>query len=244
MFTPEEYSITFSAHICCTHWLLCRSKNQCRLCEDFSTPTFQLLIQHVGQVHSKSSDFHLTCGVDNSQTTYTNFAAFKRHLRKKHRSCLHETLLTSEIQTCGSFQEEDEDLSVDEGYLWVMILLFKFNTTLKCFALQACFWLSWGKDEDWSTLDTSSERRSQTYPVVRWGAAGWCHWFVFIHSESIKNAGLLSLERCRMTYQALMSFFSQGHPTASHFTNLTLHRQLTFYTSHFNYVVSFLLWIM
>ena len=117
MLTPEEYSITFSAHICCTHWLLCRSMNQCHLCEDFSTPTFQLLIQHVGQVHSKSSDFHLTCGVDNCQTTYTNFAAFKRHLRKKHRSCLHETLLTSEIQTCGSVQEEDEDLSVDEGYL-------------------------------------------------------------------------------------------------------------------------------
>lgn len=108
---------TFSTHICCTHWLLCRSMNQCPLCEDFSTPTFQLLIQHIGQVHSKSSDFHLTCGVDNCQTTYTNFAAFKRHLRKKHQSCIHETFLTSEIQTCGSFQEEDEDPSVDEGYL-------------------------------------------------------------------------------------------------------------------------------
>lgn len=83
---------------------------QCPLCVDFTTPTFQLLIQHIGQVHSKSSDFHLTCGVNDCQTTFTNFAAFKRHLRKKHRSNFGEPSLTaSEVQTHnGDFLDEGD----------------------------------------------------------------------------------------------------------------------------------------
>ena len=159
--------------------------NQCPLHEDFFTPTFQLLIQHIGQVHSKSSDFHLTCGVDNCQTTYTNFAAFKRYLRKKHWNCLHETLITPEVQTCDSFQEEDVtvgDPLLNEGVIicfhqfWHVYFVCALHWT-STLAMQASFWLSRGKDDDWSTLDTSSER-SQTYPVMRWGAAGWRHWFV------------------------------------------------------------------
>lgn len=80
----------------------------------------------------------------------------------------------------------------------ILACVIRMCTTLNfnSFAMQASFWLSRGKDEDWSTLDTSSERRSQTYPVLRWGAAGWRHWFVFLHYESTRNAGLLFVERC------------------------------------------------
>ena len=43
----------------------------------------------------------------------------------------------------------------------------------------------------------------------------------------------------------LDELFQPGSSYCQPFYKLeTLHRQLTFYTSHFNYVVSFLLWIM
>ena len=66
--------------------------NRCHLCSgDFFAPSFELLLFHISRVHSNSPDFNLPCGIDNCQVTFTNFHAFKRHIRKKHRSHLNDT---------------------------------------------------------------------------------------------------------------------------------------------------------
>ena len=63
--------------------------NRCHLCKgEFFAPSFKLLLFHIGRVHASSPDFYLPCGIDNCQVTFTNFHAFKRHLRKKHSSHL------------------------------------------------------------------------------------------------------------------------------------------------------------
>ena len=55
---------------------------RCNLCDDLFVPSFKLLLVHIAKVHANSSDFNLPCGCE---TTFTNFHAFKQHLRKKHR---------------------------------------------------------------------------------------------------------------------------------------------------------------
>ena len=65
--------------------------NRCHLCSgDFFAPSLKLLLFHIGRVHSNSPDFNLTCGIDNCQVTFTNFHAYKRHVRKKHRYHLND----------------------------------------------------------------------------------------------------------------------------------------------------------
>jgi len=84
---------------------------QCHLCEDFSVPTRQLLNRHIGKVHGNSHNFHISCGFENSsgarcETTFNNFHAYKRHLRKKHRGevneCTSEEVLEEQRPTASS----------------------------------------------------------------------------------------------------------------------------------------------
>ena len=70
------------------------------MCGDYSVPTFKLLLRHIGRVHGNSSDFIMLCGLDvngtRCATTFTNFHAYKRHLRKKHREVTSNTEVTEE----------------------------------------------------------------------------------------------------------------------------------------------------
>ncbi len=75
---------------------------QCPLCHDFSAPTLQLLLQHIGRVHSNSANFRLTCGVNQCQCVYTNFRRYKEHLKKKH-GLPH--------QTCQQLQQTEENMN-------------------------------------------------------------------------------------------------------------------------------------
>lgn len=75
--------------------------NRCHLCSgDFFAPSLNLLLFYINRVHSSSPDFNLTRRIDNCQVTFTNFHAFKRHIRKKHRSHLND------IETDGSLGDQ------------------------------------------------------------------------------------------------------------------------------------------
>jgi len=83
------------------------------MCSDYSVPTFKLLLRHVGRVHGNSSDFFMPCGLEvngTCATTFTNFHAYKRHLRKKHREVTGNTQLIEE-----ELSDEEVDNSEDTG---------------------------------------------------------------------------------------------------------------------------------
>lgn len=83
---------------------------QCHLCSDFSAPTFNLLLRHIGRVHAGSADFHLSCGLlingTRCLTTFTNFHAYKRHLRKIHREVIP---MQDEEEHSNRNEEENSD---------------------------------------------------------------------------------------------------------------------------------------
>ncbi len=56
----------------------------CPMCTDYSVPSFNLLLNHIGLVHANNYGFKITCGVDFCEATYTSFRRFKEHLKKKH----------------------------------------------------------------------------------------------------------------------------------------------------------------
>ena len=68
--------------------------------------SFKLLLFHTSRVHANSPDFYLPCGIDDCQVTFTNFHAFKRHLKKNHRSHL------SHIEA----EDDRDDLSRDGDF--------------------------------------------------------------------------------------------------------------------------------
>lgn len=84
------------------------------MCPDYSVPTFKLLLRHIGRVHGNSSDFFMLCGLEVNGTrcaaTFTNFHAYKRHLRKKHHEVTSNTELTTE-----RLWNEEVDSSEDPG---------------------------------------------------------------------------------------------------------------------------------
>ena len=58
---------------------------QCPLCADFSAPSLQLLLRHIGQVHANCESFKITCGVDHCKSTFKSFKRFRAHLKNKHK---------------------------------------------------------------------------------------------------------------------------------------------------------------
>lgn len=76
----------------------------CSMCSDFSAPTFQLLLHHINRVHGNSPDFNMVCGIEldgdrrRCETTFTNFHAYKRHIRKKHRLRAFDDVTSSEVE--------------------------------------------------------------------------------------------------------------------------------------------------
>lgn len=82
--------------------------SQCPLCEDFSVPTFPLLLRHIGQVHRNAPDFQVSCGIDACGSTFTNYHTFRRHLRKKHRHvCRDDDIGESSSSPDGPVQEHE-----------------------------------------------------------------------------------------------------------------------------------------
>ena len=84
------------------------------MCSDYSVPTIELLLHHIRRVHGNSSNFFLPCGIKvngtRCATTFMNFHAYKRHLRKKHREVISNTEATE-----GISEEQLEENAEDVG---------------------------------------------------------------------------------------------------------------------------------
>lgn len=56
----------------------------CPMCADFSAPSLNFLIGHIGRVHANDPNFKISCGVGDCQACYRSFRCFKDHLKKKY----------------------------------------------------------------------------------------------------------------------------------------------------------------
>ena len=88
---------------------------RCHLCADFFVPSFKLLLFHIAKVHANSPDFHLSCGIDYCAITFTNFQAFRRHLRKKHRSVAIEEETSADDDLSDILEQNHTETGLDCG---------------------------------------------------------------------------------------------------------------------------------
>lgn len=84
----------------------------CPFCSDFFAPTISFLLTHIGRAHANSSNFQITCGVEQCEATYKSFRRFKEHLKRKHpdqvESTVNRDLLPStNIMHCTDTETSD-----------------------------------------------------------------------------------------------------------------------------------------
>ena len=199
---------------------------QCPLCTDFSAPTLQLLLRHIGRVHGHCEGFQITCGVESCQTTFTNFRCFKAHLQRDHR-----LLVTKETEEAGSYNVLDQD-PLTEGLQGSEPQVPQNNTPpdplqqLK----QRALWILKLKERRKLTEVTPDE--------VLHDVTQLCTDLVTLLGESVmellKSAGV-SMERV----PGLQELFAEDSDFCKPFKNLDTHyKQLAFSRAHFNLVVS------
>ena len=87
---------------------------RCHLCADFFVRSFNLLLFHIAKVHANSPDFHLSCGINHCAATFTNFQAFRRHLRKKHQSVAIEEEANTD-ENLSDILEQNQTLTELDG---------------------------------------------------------------------------------------------------------------------------------
>lgn len=46
------------------------------------------LVQHVGLTHAHEAGFSITCGLNDCQSTFSNYPSFRCHVYRKHRACI------------------------------------------------------------------------------------------------------------------------------------------------------------
>lgn len=85
--------------------------NHCHLCEDFFVPSRTLLLHHIARVHSNMPDFNMTCGLDECMATFKNYHAFKRHLRKKCSVICNLEDEEAEVPTTDDYNQENSPSS-------------------------------------------------------------------------------------------------------------------------------------
>lgn len=57
---------------------------RCSICLEFVADSIQILIKHIGRIHSNEPNFHVVCGIDSCAKTDKNFLSFRNHLIRKH----------------------------------------------------------------------------------------------------------------------------------------------------------------
>lgn len=217
------------------------------MCPDYSVPTFKLLLHHIGTVHGNSSGFLMPCGVEingtRCATTFTNFHAYKRHLRKKHREVINNTeldaegLLHEEVNSFGdpgatidvSYGEDSED----ECATYSSRELTQPKTQ-KDLNRQVALWilkLKEGKGLPQSTVDE-----------VLSGVTELCNDIVS-HLRDELHKVLNSAKLSSSDIPGFDDILSDDSPYTNPFRNLqTHHLQMAYYRKDFNLVVSILLY--
>ena len=61
-------------------------------------------MKHVSRVHSHSSGFSITCGIQGCLRSYTNYTSWSKHIHKKHKNF--------DITTNETHNEENDDFAV------------------------------------------------------------------------------------------------------------------------------------
>lgn len=96
---------------------------QCPLCSDFSAPTIQIILKHIGRVHANCAGFQITCGVDACEKSFKNFRRFKDHLKKVHHfqpqldlESTHSNE-TNEQETVGDGDDDTDMQTNDESLI-------------------------------------------------------------------------------------------------------------------------------
>ncbi len=92
--------------------LLGQGKVTCWLCNKFSYGNLKGVLRHMAAVHSWEPNLHIVCGIEGCSRNYTNFFSFKKHVYRKHRSCVGKDLLAAAI--CEGEGEDNDALSDDD----------------------------------------------------------------------------------------------------------------------------------
>ncbi len=89
----------------------------CPLCNSFGGQSFSSVLRHIGDIHKHDADFQIQCGLRQCPETYKNYASFRSHVYRKHRSVLHcqenetnsSNSSNSSSSSNNSEQNEDDD---------------------------------------------------------------------------------------------------------------------------------------
>lgn len=84
----------------------------CPLCDEFSAPSFQLLLLHIRLVHSSQPGFSVSCGIHGCQHTFRNMKTFTNHIYGFHQISHYKPQVEA---TCSSNNASDsgDDASED-----------------------------------------------------------------------------------------------------------------------------------
>ena len=127
----------------------------CSLCDSFASPSFATVLRHIG--NTRASDYNLnisiSCPVSGCLRSYTNFASFRLHVYRKHRSLLdrakHINVVSEPISPGGSPTHDQRGkyllfvplhaLYVPWTYAHRLLLQYSFIDRLNTKIMRACF---------------------------------------------------------------------------------------------------------
>ena len=97
----------------------------CNRCDGFTTTQLVRLLSHIGRCHSYEPGFHVLCGIEECTRTYTNYNAFRNHVRKHHSNLLEEAIGNVDIpenrieldaeEPAELIHEEEFDIEREQG---------------------------------------------------------------------------------------------------------------------------------
>ena len=210
------------------------------MCSEYSVPTIELLLHHIGKVHG-NSNFFLESNGTRCATTFTNFHAYKRHLRKKHREVISNTEATE-----GIFEEQlEENADVGESTGSSIPVSYPDEGNLSDYSRE-------------QTETCESQAKDLNKEVALWilklkeGRKLTQLAVDEILSDVTELTTNIVSHLCQELHDALRplafsssdianfdSIFSEDSLYANPFRNLhTQHLQMSYYRKHFNFVVS------
>ncbi len=200
---------------------------QCPLCADFSAPSLQLLLRHIGSVHASREGFKITCGVELCRTTFRSFKRFKAHLKSKHKllGSEDEPEATDIDQSFPDNPSEDNDGLPDDQDMYT-----QSDPQLEQLKRRA-MWILKVKEKRKLTQSTLEEILQDVTEL-----------FTDLVTQLGERvaATLQSAGRTAVEIPGLLELFSDKSEFCQPFQHLnTYHRQLSFYRANFNFVVGF-----
>lgn len=201
---------------------------QCPLCADFSAPSLQLLLRHIGQVHANCEGFKLTCGIDHCKSTFRSFKRFRAHLKS-----IHQLLGAEDKQICTGSAGTNQPILANSGEMDNELLEDEHMDTqsdpqfeqLKRRAL----WILKLKEKRKLTQSTLEEILQDVTEL--------CTDLVAELGKHVAST-LLSAGVKAEEVPGLLELFDEKSECCQPFHHLnTYHRQLSFYRANFNFVV-------